>query len=435
MIKIIYCVDKTGGFSNKNKLPWANKEEMIHFRNTTINNTVLMGRKTYESIGNVLPKRENIIFSKDKNLKIKNAILTDSIDWVIEKSIDNDIYVIGGKEIINLFLPYADEIIESVLKKDYENDMKLDINKDCFKLIKSINKKSFKVNYYRTKILSGYKISKQIKNELVIKKNYLIKEYNQIPSLVIINVGDDFASSVYINNKVKLAKEIGIKAKVKKFDKATTSQLSNYIDKCNKDKNINGILVQLPLPKNIDTNEILNKIDPLKDVDCLNNKNIGNLFNIKNDSILPCTPNAVIQILKRSGIKIEGKNVVIIGRSNIVGKPLGLLLLNENATVTTCHSKTKNLKSITMKADILISAVGKEKLITDKYIKKGAILIDVGINRNKDNKICGDIDFLGAIKKCDSITPVPRGVGPMTVSMMLFNLLNATNLQNKKTTN
>ncbi|MGL5640521.1 MAG: dihydrofolate reductase [Mycoplasmoidaceae bacterium] len=435
MIKIIYCVDKANGFSYNQKLPWNNKDEMMHFKKTTIKNTVLMGRKTYESIGRLLPNRENIIFSRDKKLKIKNAIVTDNIDWIIEKSIQNDIYVIGGQEIINLFLPFADEIIESVLKKDYKTDMKLKINKDSFKRIKSINKKDFKINYYKTKILSGYKISKKIKQELIIKNNYLIKEYNKKPSLVIINVGNDFASSVYINNKIKLAKEIGIKAKIKKFEEATTNQLSNYIEKCNKDKSINGILVQLPLPKNIDVNKILNKIDPLKDVDCLNNQNIGNLFNIERESILPCTPNAVIEILKRKGIKIEGKNVVVIGRSNIVGKPLGLLLLNENATVTTCHSKTKNLKNMTKTADILISAVGKEKLVTDKHIKKGAILIDVGINRSKDNKICGDIDFLKVLKKCDLITPVPRGVGPMTVTMMLLNLLNATNLQNKKTTN
>ncbi|MGL5246492.1 MAG: dihydrofolate reductase [Mycoplasmoidaceae bacterium] len=435
MIKIIYCVDKTNGFSFNQKLPWTNKDEMMHFKKNTINKTVLMGRKTYESIGRLLPNRENIIFSRDKKLKIKNAIVTDDIDWVVEKSIHDDIYVIGGQEIINLFLPFADEIIESILKNDYKTDMKLKINKDYFKIIKSVNKKDFKINYYQTKILSGYKISKKIKYELIAKNNYLIKENNKKPSLVIVNVGDNFASSVYINNKVKLAKEIGIEAKVKKFDDTTTNKLSNYIDKCNKDKTINGILVQLPLPKNIDQNKILNKIDPLKDVDCLNNQNIGNLFNITNESILPCTPNAVIEILKRSNVKIEGKNVVIIGRSNIVGKPLGLLLLNENATVTTCHSRTKNLKNITINADILISAVGKEKLITDKHIKKGAILIDVGINRSKDNKICGDIDFLKVLKKCDLITPVPRGVGPMTVIMMLLNLLNATNLQNKKTTN
>lgn len=435
MIKIIYCVDKKNSFSYKKEMPWVNKEEMSHFKKNTINKTVLMGRKTYESIGRLLPKRENIIFSKDKNLKIKNAIVTDSIDWVVEKSIHEDIYVIGGKEIINLFLPYADEIIESVIKKEYKSDMKLDINKNYFKLVKSINKKDFKINYYKTKILSGYKISKQIKNELIIKNNYLIKEYNKKPSLVIVNVGDDFASSIYINNKVKLAKEVGIKAIVKKFEKTDTAQLSNYIDKFNKDKSINGILVQLPLPSNIDTDKILNKIDPLKDVDCLNNVNIGNLFNIKRESILPCTPNAVVEILKRSNIEIQSKNIVIVGRSNIVGKPLGLLLLNENATITTCHSKTNNLRKITSTADILITAVGKEKLITDKDIKKGAILIDVGINRGKDNKICGDIDFEKVIKKCSLITPVPRGVGPMTVTMMILNLLNATNLQNKKTTN
>ncbi|MGL4617291.1 MAG: dihydrofolate reductase [Mycoplasmoidaceae bacterium] len=435
MIKIIYCVDRENGFSYNQKLPWSNKDEMMHFKKTTINKNVLMGRKTYESIGGLLPNRKNIIFSRDKNLKIKNAIITDNIDWVIEKSIDDDIYVIGGQEIINLFLPFADEIIESVLKNNYKTDMKLNINKDYFKIDKSINKKDFKINYYKTKILSGYKISKKIKHELIAKNNHLMKEYNKIPSLLIVNVGNDFASSVYINNKVKLAKEIGIKTKVKKFDNVTTDYLLKYIDKCNKDKSINGILVQLPLPKNIDANKILNKIDSLKDVDCLNNKNIGNLFNITKESILPCTPNAVIEILKRSSIKISGKKVTVIGRSNIVGKPLGLLLLNEDATVTTCHSKTKKLKNITKTADILISAVGKEKLITNQHIKKGAILIDVGINRSKDNKICGDIDFSNVLKKCDLITPVPRGVGPMTVTMMISNLLNATNLQNKKTTN
>ena len=178
-----------------------------------------------------------------------------------------------------------------------------------------------------------------------------------------------------------MAKDVGIKDIVKKIEKTNIAQLFNYIDKFNKDKSINGILVQLPLPSNIDTNKILNKIDPLKDVDCLNNANIGNLFNIKRESILPCTPNAVVEILKRSYIEIQSKNIVIVGRSNIVGKALGLLLLNENATITTWHSKTNNLRKITSTADILITAVGKEKLITDKDIKKGAILIDVGISR------------------------------------------------------
>lgn len=269
-------------------------------------------------------------------------------------------------------------------------------------------------------IIDGKKISQEIKDELREKMAEL-KQKGGSRCLAVIQVGDDPASSVYVNNKKKACEYIGIDSESYHLPEETTEkELLELIDELNRKPEVNGILVQLPLPKQIDENKILLAISPEKDVDGFHPVNVGNL-SIGRPGFVSCTPAGVIQLLKRSGIEIEGKECVVLGRSNIVGKPMAMLLLRENGTVTVCHSRTKDLKEITKRADILVAAIGKPKFIDADYVKEGAVVIDVGIHRNENGKLCGDVDFESVAPHCAAITPVPGGVGPMTIAMLMHN--------------
>ena len=277
------------------------------------------------------------------------------------------------------------------------------------------------------KILDGKKLSLILQEDLKEKINKL----SNSPNLTVVMVGEDKASKIYVKNKEKIAKKMGIDTNTIYLNsETTTDELLSIIERLNKDKSVNGILVQLPLPKHIDENLVLEKISPLKDVDGFHPKNLGKLM-INNASMIPCTPLGIIKLLDFYNIDLEGKNVVILGRSNIVGKPMLHLLLQKNATVTITHSYTKNLKDITKKADILIIAIGKSNFITKEYIKDNAIIVDVGINR-VDNKIMGDVDFNSVKDKVSFITPVPGGVGPLTITMLMYQTYIAYLNQNKE---
>lgn len=279
-----------------------------------------------------------------------------------------------------------------------------------------------------TQIINGKEISKKIKDELKVKAASL-KEKGISVTLAVIQVGSDPASAVYVNNKKKGCEYIGIGSLSYELATETSEEeLLSLIEELNGRKDVNGILVQLPLPEHIDEDKVIKAIDPKKDVDGFHPQNVGALC-IGQPGFVSCTPAGIIQLLKRSGIEIAGKECVILGRSNIVGKPMSLLMLRENATVTVAHSKTADLKKVTKRADILIAAVGKPKMITKEYVKEGAVVIDVGINRDKDNKLCGDVDFDEILPVCSAITPVPGGVGPMTIAMLLNNCLESVNLQ------
>jgi methylenetetrahydrofolate dehydrogenase (NADP+)/methenyltetrahydrofolate cyclohydrolase len=283
-----------------------------------------------------------------------------------------------------------------------------------------------------TRILSGKDIAEQIRSELKNEIERLKAEHNIVPGLATVLVGDDPASQVYVRNKTKACEKIGINSYQYNLPKDTNQdELLGLIEQLNSDEKVNGILVQLPLPGHIDSSEVLDAISPQKDVDGFHPLNVGLFMTEKNFSdmikkglFLPCTPHGCIEILMRSGIEIAGKRAVVVGRSNIVGKPVSLLLLSCNATVTVCHSRTKNLADVTKEADILIAAIGKPKFITADMIKDGAVVIDVGVNRT-DEGLVGDVDFEEASKKASAITPVPGGVGPMTITMLLVNTVKA----------
>lgn len=269
-------------------------------------------------------------------------------------------------------------------------------------------------------IIDGKKISGELKEELKIKVRGL-KENGVEISLAVIQVGSDPASSVYVNNKKKACAYIGINSLAYELEEnVSETELLELIYELNDNPIVNGILVQLPLPRHINEERIIKAIIPSKDVDGFHAENVGAMC-IGQSGFLPCTPAGIIQLLKRSGIEIEGKECVIAGRSNIVGKPMAMLLLRENGTVTIAHSKTKDLKEVTRRADILVAAVGKPKFFTADYIKEGAVIIDVGIHRNADNRLCGDVDFDSVLDKAGAITPVPGGVGPMTIAMLMNN--------------
>lgn len=279
-------------------------------------------------------------------------------------------------------------------------------------------------------IIDGKAISTQIKDELK-EQVAKMKAEGITLCLAVIQVGADPASCVYVRNKKKACEYIGIESLSYELPEETTQEeLLNLIKELNARKDVNGILVQLPLPKGLDEEKILDAIDPLKDVDGFHPMNVGNL-SIGRKGFVSCTPAGVIQLLKRSGIQIEGKECVVVGRSNIVGKPMSMLLLRENGTVTTAHSRTKNLQEVTRRADILVAAVGKPRMITADYVKDGAVVIDVGIHRNEDNKLCGDVDYESVAPKCSAITPVPGGVGPMTIAMLMKNCVESYSLQNQ----
>lgn len=272
------------------------------------------------------------------------------------------------------------------------------------------------------RIIDGKKISTEIKDELKAEVASL-REKGIIPCLAVIQVGNDPASSVYVGNKKKACEYIGIKSLSYEIPEETTEEeLLKLIDELNTDEKVNGILVQLPLPKHIDENKVIQAISPLKDVDGFSENSVG-AMTIGTKGYLPCTPAGIIQLLKRSGIEIEGKNCVVVGRSNIVGKPAALLMLRENATVTICHSKTSDLKDVCSAADILIVGIGKPKFITAEYVKEGAVVIDVGIHRLEGKRLCGDVDYDDVEPKAGYITPVPGGVGPMTIAMLMNNCI------------
>ncbi len=268
--------------------------------------------------------------------------------------------------------------------------------------------------------IDGKLISKQIKDELKEEVAALAAQ-GKTCALAVIQVGNDPASSVYVGNKKKACAYIGIESIAYELPEETTEQeLLSVIDKLNQDPNVHGILCQLPLPAHINEDRVIHAISPEKDVDGFHPQNVGALV-IGEKGFVSCTPAGIIQLLKRSNIEIAGKHCVVIGRSNIVGKPMALLMLRENATVTICHSRTQNLKEICREADILIVAIGKPRFIGADYVKEGAVVIDVGIHRNEDNKLCGDVDFDEVEPKASYITPVPGGVGPMTIAMLMHN--------------
>ena len=275
-----------------------------------------------------------------------------------------------------------------------------------------------------TKIIDGKRISAEIKDELKLQVAQL-KEQGIEVTLAVVQVGQNPASCVYVRNKKKACEYIGIHSQAFELPEETTEEeLLALIDRLNKDARINGILVQLPLPDHICESKILNAISPAKDVDCFHPENVGKMC-LGEKGFLPGTPAGVIELLKRSDVEIAGKECVVIGRSNIVGKPMALMMLRENATVTMAHSKTKDLKEVCKRADILIVSIGKARMIDDSYVKEGAVVIDVGINRDADNKLCGDVDFEKVAPKCSAITPVPGGVGPMTIAILMKNCLTA----------
>lgn len=277
------------------------------------------------------------------------------------------------------------------------------------------------------KIIDGKQISLDIKNELK-EKVAKYKEQGIEITLAVVKVGNDPASAVYVRNKEKACEYVGINSKTLALPEETTEEeLLNVVKELNEDKNVNGILVQLPLPKHIDESKVLLTIDSTKDVDGFHPVNVGKMV-IGEDTFLPCTPAGIIEMIKRTDIDIEGKECVVIGRSNIVGKPMAMLMLKENATVTIAHSRTKDLKEVTKRADIIVAAIGKAKFVTADYVKEGAVVIDVGMDRDENGKLCGDVDFESVSKVALAITPVPGGVGPMTVTMLLVNCLRSVEL-------
>ena len=276
-------------------------------------------------------------------------------------------------------------------------------------------------------IIDGKKISAEIKEEL--KKEVAdFAAQGKKCALAVIQVGNDPASSVYVRNKKKACAYIGIESLSYELPEETTEEeLLSLIQKLNEDKNVHGILCQLPLPKHICEDHIIQAIAPQKDVDGFHPQNVGALV-VGKPGFVSCTPAGIIQLLKRSGIELEGKKCVVVGRSNIVGKPMALLMLRENATVTICHSRTQNLKEVCKEADILIVAIGKPKFIGADYVKEGAVVVDVGIHRNEENKLCGDVCYEEVEPVASRITPVPGGVGPMTIAMLMHNCVEAMKL-------
>lgn len=276
-------------------------------------------------------------------------------------------------------------------------------------------------------IIDGKSISAQIKEEVKARVQELKAQGTEV-TLAVIQVGSDPASSVYVGNKKKACEYTGIRSLSYELPEETTQEkLLHLIEELNGRADVNGILVQLPLPGHIREDLVIEAIAPNKDVDGFHPKSVGALC-IGQPGFVSCTPAGIIQLLKRSGIEITGKECVIVGRSNIVGKPMALLMLRENATVSVAHSKTKNLKEVCRRADILIVSVGRPEMITADYVKEGAVVIDVGIHRNADNKLCGDVDYQDVLSVCSAVTPVPGGVGPMTIAMLMHNCVEAIHL-------
>lgn len=279
------------------------------------------------------------------------------------------------------------------------------------------------------KIIDGKAVSAKVK-EQVRKEAETLREKGIEIGLAVVIVGDNPASRVYVNNKKKACAEVGFNSYEYALPEETTeAELLELVEKLNSDGKVNGILVQLPLPKHINENAIINAIRPDKDVDAFHPENVGHIM-IGDFSFLPCTPAGVMELIAETGVDVCGKNCVVIGRSNIVGKPMAMLLLHKNGTVTICHSRTKNLAEICSNADILVAAVGKAGFVTPDMVKEGAVVIDVGMNRNTEGKLCGDVDYVACFDKAGYITPVPGGVGPMTIAMLMRNTLTAAKIKN-----
>lgn len=277
-------------------------------------------------------------------------------------------------------------------------------------------------------LIDGKKVAKETRAQIADETAKLIADTGVTPGLAAVLVGEDPGSQIYVRNKRKACAEAGIYSEEHKLPEETTEdELLSLIDKLNNDEKIHGILVQLPLPKHINETKILHSVDPSKDVDGFHPENVGRMVE-GNPRFLPCTPQGIIRLLDAYEIPIEGKNAVIIGRSNIVGKPISMLLLHRHATVTICHSRTKTLEEITKRADILVAAIGRPKFVTADMVKDGVVVIDVGINRMSDGKLAGDVDFEEVSKKASFITPVPGGVGPMTIAMLLWNTLKSAKM-------
>lgn len=278
-------------------------------------------------------------------------------------------------------------------------------------------------------IIDGKAVSKAVR-ERVAKETEKLKAKGVTPGLAVIIVGEDPASQVYVRNKEKACEEVGFYSEKFALPENTTQQeLNSLVMELNERKDINGILCQLPLPSHLDDKEVINLINPIKDVDAFHPVNVGAIM-IGDYNFLPCTPAGVMELIHSTGVDVAGKKAVVIGRSNIVGKPMAMLLLHENATVEITHSKTQNLSEITSGADILVAAIGKAKFVDADMVKDGAVVIDVGMNRDENGKLCGDVDFDAVKDKCSYITPVPGGVGPMTISMLMQNTLTAAKIQN-----
>ncbi len=279
-------------------------------------------------------------------------------------------------------------------------------------------------------IIDGKKVSAEVKERVRQQTLQLKNDYNITPGLAVVIVGDDPASRVYVNNKKKACEVVGFKSEEYALPaKTTQEELLDLVKTLNTKEDINGILVQLPLPKHLDDKAVIEAIDPKKDVDAFHAVNVGKIMLGEYD-FLPCTPAGVMEMLHSYDIPVEGKECVVIGRSNIVGKPMGMLLLHENGTVTICHSRTKNLAEVCRRADILVAAVGIPKFVKADMVKDGAVVIDVGMDRDENGKLCGDVDFENVKDKCSFITPVPGGVGPMTISTLMKNTFKACKLQN-----
>lgn len=279
-------------------------------------------------------------------------------------------------------------------------------------------------------IIDGKKVSANVKERVRLECERLVKEHGVTPGLAVVIVGDDPASRVYVNNKKKACELVGFKSEEYALPAETTQEeLLSLVDTLNNKDDINGILVQLPLPKHLDDKSVIERISPKKDVDAFHAVNVGKIMLGEYD-FLPCTPAGVMEMLHQYEIPVEGKQCVVIGRSNIVGKPMGMLLLHENGTVTICHSRTANLKEVCQRADILVAAVGRAKFVTADMVKDGAVVIDVGMNRDENGKLCGDVDFENVKDKCSYITPVPGGVGPMTIATLMKNTIKACKIQN-----
>ena len=280
-----------------------------------------------------------------------------------------------------------------------------------------------------SQIIDGKLVSRQVKERVAGEVSQL-KEKGVTPGLAVIIVGEDPASQVYVRNKEKACEEVGFYSEKFALPADTTQEeLNALIMELNERKDINGILCQLPLPKHLDDKEVINLIDPIKDVDAFHPVNVGAIM-IGDYNFLPCTPAGVMELIHSTGVDVAGKKAVVIGRSNIVGKPMAMLLLHENATVEIAHSKTLDLASVASSADILVAAVGRARFVTPDMVKDGAVVIDVGMNRDENGKLCGDVDYEAVREKCSYITPVPGGVGPMTIAMLMQNTLTAAKIQN-----